>query len=116
MWKTLMITLSSVFQIYLEMNRVLKPEFKFKGIPVYILPQLVIIINSVLVQSKYSTCWKLSLVTPIPKKNIINILSDFLPIGILYGLSKHTEKIIDSHLITYLHDNDILPTTQSDFL
>lgn len=81
----------------------------------YILKFLVNIINSIILDCKFPSCWKNAFVTPIPKTRDPQNLSDLRPISILPGLSKLTEKIFEIQLREYLDTNNILPNIQSGF-
>ena len=64
-------------------------------------------------QSVYSCLWKISHITPIPKINNPESLSDYRPISILCFLSKVFEKILASQIRDYI--SDIIPKNQSGF-
>lgn len=80
-----------------------------------ILPFIVNIFNTILLDSKFPTSWKHAQVTPIPKNRSPQQLSDLRPISILSGLSKLFEKIMADQLAEYLEKNSILPGVQSGF-
>lgn len=81
----------------------------------HILKYIAHIINSILLECQFPTSWKVALVTPIPKINDPKTLSDLRPISILTGLSKLTEKVIESQIRQYMDSFNILPTIQSGF-
>jgi len=73
------------------------------------------IFNTCLLDNVYPTCWKESIVIPLPKCPKASNLSDLRPISILSVLSKILEKIISLQLRQHLVKNKILPDSQSGF-
>ena len=67
--------------------------------------------------SKFSTSFKLSIVTPILKKPSLDpsSISNYLPISNLSFLSKILEKAIYLQISNFLLSNNLLPPTQSVF-
>nr|CAH7741509.1 unnamed protein product [Callosobruchus chinensis] len=81
----------------------------------FIVPFLVHITNTILLEGKFPACWKTAYICPVPKLKDIRQLSDLRPISILPGLSKVVEKIIENQLRQHFNDYNILPDTQSGF-
>lgn len=81
----------------------------------YILRYMVHIINSILLDCRFPSSWKVALVTPIPKKSEASVLSELRPISILSALSKVTEKVIEAQVRQHVEEYNILPLTQSGF-
>lgn len=81
----------------------------------YILPYLVNIINSILLNGTFPDAWKNALVIPIPKISSPSALSDLRPISILPCLSKLIEKIMEIQMKDFIEKNNILPSIQSGF-
>lgn len=83
------------------------------GMP-YLLPPLLNIINFSLETGQFPEVWKMSLITPIPKKENPSI-DDLRPISILPAVSKVLEKIVKFQLVEYIDNHKILPRYQSGF-
>lgn len=81
----------------------------------YILPYLVNIINTCLLESVFPESWKVSKVIPLPKKSDVSDYNDLRPISILSPLSKILEKIMAVQIREYINSNKILPDRQSGF-
>lgn len=65
------------------------------------LPLITNIINTCLEKGLFPKCWKIALVTPIPKVSDPKVLSDLRPISLLPILSKVLEKIVSHQLTDY---------------
>lgn len=81
----------------------------------FIMPYIVNIINSCLLDSVFPRAWKVSKVLPQPKKSKIAGFSDLRPISILPTLSKVLEKIMAQQISEHLKEFSILPEKQSGF-
>lgn len=81
----------------------------------YLLPFLVNIVNSVILQGKFPSVWKKATVIPVPKVASPSVFSELRPISILSVLSKIMEKIMEAQLREHINKHDILPPTQSGF-
>lgn len=81
----------------------------------YLLPILVNIINSVILQGTFPSAWKKALVTPVPKVASPSAFSELRPISVLSVISKLMEKVMEMQLREHFDVHDILPPTQSGF-
>ena len=63
------------------------------------------IINSMFEQGQYPDIWKKEFVSPVPKTNSPENLSDFRPISQSINFAKATDKILSAYII-----NDMAPT------
>lgn len=79
----------------------------------FILPYIIHIINSCLLEHTFPEPWKHALVKPLPKTRQLTTYKDLRPISILPAFSKILERIIHSQLSGYINTNNILPLTQS---
>lgn len=79
------------------------------------LPHITHIINTSLTSHVFPTAWKTAKVTPIPKTADPQHFRDLRPISLLPCLSKVLEKVVHEQVISYLEENNILPTHQSGF-
>ena len=73
------------------------------------------ILNRLLCDGVFPSCWKSARVTPIFKGGSVEDPSDFRPISILPVLSKLFEKHINLHLLSHMTENKILADTQTGF-
>jgi len=73
------------------------------------------IFNFCFEQSVFPTCWKISLIKPIPKTNNVSSVQDLRPISILSVLGKVFEKLMAAQLDLHLKTFNILPQFQSGF-
>lgn len=80
----------------------------------YILQPIVNIVNFSLETGQFPSLWKMSLVTPLPKKEDPT-LNDLRPISILPTLSKVLERIVRVQLTEFIEQNNLLPDYQSGF-
>lgn len=80
-----------------------------------ILPYLVHIINSCILENYYPDVWKIARVIPLPKKSDAQNLDDLRPISILPTLSKVFEKVLNYQIKQHLDKYNILPNSQSGF-
>ena len=76
---------------------------------------LQIIFKNILSSSIYPDMWKLANVTPIFKKGDKQLIKNYRPISLLPTCGKIFEKLIFSHLYSYLHTNNLITQNQSDF-
>jgi len=81
----------------------------------FLLPFITYIINYCLLNAVFPTCWKDSIVIPIPKIKNPSDYSDLRPISITSVLSKIFEKIAAVQLREHLEQNCLLPVAQSGF-
>lgn len=81
----------------------------------YLLPILVNIVNSIILQGKFPSAWKKAMVTPVPKVATPNTFAELRPISVLSVLSKLMEKVMEMQLREHLDKYNILPPTQSGF-
>lgn len=81
----------------------------------YIVPIITHIVNYCLENSVFPNQWKIGIVKPIPKCNIVTEYKDLRPVCILPVLSKILEKIIESQLREHINDKQIIPLYQSGF-
>jgi hypothetical protein len=80
-----------------------------------IIPQMTHMINFSFETSCFSSFWKKSLITPIPKTTDVRSLNDLRPISILPCISKIVERIAHDQLTSYLERNNLLNDYQSGF-
>lgn len=73
------------------------------------------IISCCLEAGYFPGTWKVAVITPIPKNNSPNSVSDLRPISLLPVLSKILEKIVYAQIECHLLQNNILPQHQSGF-
>ena len=78
-------------------------------------PLLCDIINKAIAESYLPLLWKKAVVTPLHKGGDREDLSNYRPISVLPVLSKVYEKHMLKYLSSYLHNNNIICTTQSGF-
>ena len=81
----------------------------------YIVPFLVHILNTCLLENVFPDQWKVSKVIPLPKKNDVTSYNDLRPISILSPLSKLLEKVMAAQVRDHLTQYNILPDRQSGF-
>lgn len=81
----------------------------------YSLGLLTSIINSSIRSSTFPEAWKIARIKPLPKKVNAVDFGDLRPVSVLPMLSKVLEKVVCSQLVTYLENNNILPSVQSGF-
>lgn len=87
-----------------------------KQLPLKILTQLTIIINSIFKYQYFPSLWKTAIVIPIPKPNKPkNQTSSYRPISLLSTISKIAERIIHKHLNNYINIANIIPNEQFGF-
>lgn len=79
------------------------------------LPIITSIINRSIETNTFPTCWKRSIVKPIPKKNVVSELKDLRPISILPVLSKVLEKVILEQILEHVEKINVIPKFQSGF-
>ncbi|XP_046435981.1 uncharacterized protein LOC124187835 [Neodiprion fabricii] len=80
-----------------------------------IAPLITELINNSLDTCCYTTQWRSSLITLIPKIRSPESLSDLRPISILCGMSKICERIVFDQMLKYVDDHDILDPYQTGF-
>lgn len=80
-----------------------------------IVPVLVHIFNSCIEDSTFPSYWKNAIVVPYPKTSDPKSLSELRPISLLPVLSKIFEQLLHSQILTYLNENNLIPTCQSGF-
>ena len=76
---------------------------------------LQIIFKNILSSSIYPDLWKLANVSPIFKKGDKQLIKNYRPISLLPICGKIFEKLIFSHLYSYLHTNNLITQNQSGF-
>lgn len=81
----------------------------------HIIPYLVNIINSCILENYFPKAWKEGIVTPLPKTGEVSDLSHLRAISVLPVLSKILEKIMARQLGEHVGRYDILPEAQSGF-
>ena len=80
-----------------------------------ITPGLTKIFNQSLQQSKVSSLWKLSNVTPIPKDGNKSSPLNYQPVSLLSLVSKILERIIHSKLSSFIYSNNLMSNCQFGF-
>lgn len=80
-----------------------------------ILPPLTHIINTSLQTGEFPVAWKTAAVCPIHKDGAKNNPANYRPISLLSTLSKLLEKIVNSRLMKFIEQNELLPTNQYGF-
>lgn len=80
-----------------------------------LLPVITHLINTCLLEGVFPDCWKIGIITPLPKVSKPTQFKDLRPISILPVLSKLLEKIVSNQIREYLDASDILPIRQSGF-
>lgn len=80
-----------------------------------ILPYICHIVNFCLEFSVFPDCWRVALVTPMPKTTNPSNYNDLRPISILPAISKILERFVACQLREHLETFSILPDTQSGF-
>ena len=80
-----------------------------------ILKHITHIVNCCLELGYFPSCWKTSLIRPLPKVNNPANYGDLRPVSVLPALSKVLEKIVYGQLYTYVVQNSILNSHQSGF-
>lgn len=78
-------------------------------------PVLCKLFNASLRSSKVPDSFKLAHVTPVPKGEDINAVSNYRPISLLSNLDKAFERLVFKHLYNHFLDNSILTSFQSGF-
>jgi len=73
------------------------------------------IFNFCITNSTFPSCWKESLLLPLPKVKNPTQLSELRPISILPVLSKMFERVLAEQLRTHINSCAILPSYQSGF-
>lgn len=73
------------------------------------------IVNESLTTGVVPNLWKFALITPLPKKETIDSMSEIRPISILPTSSKLLEKVVAHQLLEHLTSIKSLPPLQSDF-
>nr|CAI5846112.1 unnamed protein product [Callosobruchus analis] len=73
------------------------------------------IINICLERGYFPSCWKVAVVTPLPKVHNPKSLNDLRPISLLPILSKVLEQIVYLQICDYLNGHNIIPVHQSGF-
>nr|CAI5849653.1 unnamed protein product [Callosobruchus analis] len=73
------------------------------------------IINICLERGYFPSCWKVAVVTPLPKVHNPKSLNDLRPISLLPVLSKVLERIVYLQICDYLNRHNIIPVHQSGF-
>lgn len=81
----------------------------------HILPYLVNIINTCLLECVFPDSWKISRVIPLPKRKEVSSYSDLRPVSILSPLSKVLEKVVAVQIREYIERSNVLPARQSGF-
>jgi retron-type reverse transcriptase len=71
------------------------------------------IINSSFLKGIFSSQWKISEITPIPKNDDYEEAENDRPISLLPVLSKVCERVVHNQLTNYLIPNERFPTNQS---
>uniref|UniRef100_A0A1Y1M3U5 Reverse transcriptase domain-containing protein n=1 Tax=Photinus pyralis TaxID=7054 RepID=A0A1Y1M3U5_PHOPY len=80
-----------------------------------LLPYILHIINSCLLDGSFPLPWKVANVIPLPKVKVPNGYGDLRPISILPCISKVLEKIMSAQIRSYIEKEGILPEMQSGF-
>ena len=75
-------------------------------------PHLLHVVNSSISTRTFPSAWKIARVVPIHKSGSQTDVNNFRPISILSVLSKVTEKVICTQLMSYLLDNALLSPCQ----
>lgn len=75
------------------------PAFVIKGCIDGLIAPIVFIFNFILTTGEYPTIWKLSRVTPIPKKGSKLRIENYRPIAILSALAKVFEMVMHEYLL-----------------
>lgn len=93
------------------------PTNLLKTLSTHLLPIICSIVNSSFKSGMIPQSEKFSIVTPIIKnsKGCINDLSNYRPVSAITTLSKILEKLAYARLMTYLMQNDLLPSRQSAY-
>lgn len=86
-----------------------------RGLSPFCIGAITHLINVSLATGKFPSCWKQSVVIPLPKTNNPTSISQFRPISILPVLSKILEKVVCEQMVGYLESEELLPETQSGF-
>jgi len=73
------------------------------------------IIQNIFRERNFPLIWKISRVSAIPKNPFLETLENLRPISVLSILSKVLEKILATHLLDYLVENNILSDKQFGF-
>lgn len=81
----------------------------------FIIPYLVNIFNSCILEGYYPEAWKRAIITPIPKTATPTEAKHLRPISTLPCLSKVLKKILSFQINNHLEKCDILPPLQSGF-
>jgi len=61
-------------------------------------------------------CWKLATVVPIFKKGASSKVSNYRPISLTCACCKIFESVVKTHLLTFIHDNQLITKSQHGFL
>ena len=77
---------------------------------------LTYLFNRSLTEGKFPACWKRAHVTPIFKKGNKQECGNYRPISLLSCIGKVLEKYVQSHVFSYLMENNLLTTAQSGFI
>ena len=77
---------------------------------------LAYLFNRSLAEGIFPSIWKTAHVSPIYKKGERNKCNNYRPISLLSCVGKVLEKCVQSHLLTYLSENNLITPSQSGFL
>jgi hypothetical protein len=80
-----------------------------------ILPLLLDVVNTVIVENSFPDCWKIAMVVPIPKVKNSKDPNNYRPINILPLFEKILEIVMSMQITKHIEENQILCTMQSGF-
>lgn len=80
-----------------------------------LIPVILHIINTCLLESVFPQAWKIAKIKPLPKVSSPSGFKDLRPISILPALAKVLERVMSNQIQLYLIENSLLPQKQSGF-